>query len=123
MEALENNLSLEWSTKTYEVLSQLITAVSRPRSSASQLNESIPLVLNSTLDRTLLLESSGVQSGANDQVMVAREQNLVEEERVKPLPSNISSPLWHVSLMLDVSDINLFICDSAGGEHRSGLCY
>lgn len=123
MEALENNLSLEWSTKTYEVLSQLITAVSRPRSSASQFNESIPLVLNSTLDRTLLLESSGVQSGANDQVMVAREQNLVEEERGKPLPSNIASPMWHVSLMLDVSDINLFICDSAGGEHRSGLCY
>ncbi|XP_025090124.1 protein KIAA0100-like isoform X2 [Pomacea canaliculata] len=114
MEALENNLSLEWSTKTYEVLSQLITAVSRPRSSASQFNESIPLVLNSTLDRTLLLESSGVQSGANDQVMVAREQNLVEEERGKPLPSNIASPMWHVSLMLDVSDINLFICDSAG---------
>ena len=125
MEAMEDSLQLEWSTKTFETLSQLLGAISRPRASTNPLSLNPPLSPPTSLPS---LVSESVQLCAPN-LLVDRD---VRDLNVCPMgagqghvplnrsmegdeSSSVSNPLLHMSMKLDVSNISVFICDSAGG--------
>ncbi|XP_076453404.1 protein hobbit-like isoform X2 [Babylonia areolata] len=96
VEGMEDSLQVEWSTKTFDVLSQLLGAFSRPRSSS----------INPSSSTTLTAADEG-----ETEVMkvVGREEE--EEEEVMPA---VMSPVLHLNMKVDVSNISAFVCDSAG---------
>ena len=125
MEAMEDSLQLEWSTKTFETLSQLLGAISRPRASTNPLSLNPPLNPPTSLPS---LVSESVQLCAPNLLVDGdvRDLNMYPMGAGQghvPLNrsmegdelSSVNSPLLHMSVKLDVSNISVFICDSAGG--------
>ncbi|KAK7490635.1 hypothetical protein BaRGS_00018052, partial [Batillaria attramentaria] len=105
VEAMEDSVQLEWSTKTFEVLSLLIGAFNRPRSSTyPQLGVSASSSSLSSSPQNVPISNRADESP----------ESLSAFDNTEPLPLNISTSSLHLNLKVDVSNINVFICDSAG---------
>lgn len=103
---------MEWSTKTYDALSLLIGTINR-RSSVAALQ---PLSSSSdlpALEDTLQENSEDLQP-KDGQTLVS--EAAVVNTSIKQLPLNIVTSTMHMTLKVDISNINVFVCDSAGGE-------
>ncbi|XP_070204899.1 protein hobbit-like isoform X2 [Littorina saxatilis] len=119
LEAMEDSLQLEWSTKTFDILSQLLGAISRPRASsahnsASNLQSLATPAQNSAQNSACsgpnlvpnILQASRCPNGD----VTDLKGFAVEEEGEQ----NVKGPLLHISVKLDISNISFFVCDSAG---------
>ena len=118
LEAMENCLQMEWSTKTFDILSQLFGAISRPRTwtNAQIMNQQVmnphmahaPGSISQPSEDVFGIDPATVE-GVPDAVLFGGE----EEEEGGAIGA---LALLHMSVKLDISNISVFICDSAGGE-------
>ena len=125
MEAMEDSLQLEWSTKTFDTLSQLLGAFSRPRASTNPQSQNPPQNSSTNLPS---LVSDNVQPCAPNLLVggeVTDSELFTAGEDGHLLPNvtlegeelpTVNSPLLHMLVKLDISNISVFICDSAGGR-------
>lgn len=120
VEAMQDSLHLEWSTKTFDILSNLTSTISRPRATT---NQSVPKPFNISADHN---RSPSVTASQSQQATVAertKKNRFMDDDdddstKLKklakgPADGGSGRPL-SVNMKLDVSNFSVFVCDSAG---------